>query len=73
MQAKDKWKCLSDWLQVPNKSPLLKQPVFCYIISLCLLIGGHEGRRASPEGAAEYCYLSNEVTPFNPSQNIWKS
>lgn len=36
---------------VLNKSPLLLQPVFSYISSVCLLIGGQDRGRANTRGA----------------------
>lgn len=36
---------------VLSKSPLLLQPVFSYISSVCLLIGGQDGGRANTRGA----------------------
>lgn len=43
---------LPNSLQVLNKSPLLLQLVFGYIISQCLLIGGQEGGRTNTRGSS---------------------
>lgn len=52
-EEEEKKNPLPNSLQVLNKSPLLLQLVFGYIISQCLLIGGQEGGRTNTRGSSK--------------------